>query len=98
MFKSSLTVLVLSLVFGSLSAQSIDPFHKINSIYDEQNPVLSPDGRTVYFTRSRHPENVGGVIDLGDIWYSNLMPNGMWSEPINAKKLNNKGWNGVLGF
>lgn len=98
MFRSSLTVLVLSLVFGSLFAQSVDPFDKINSIYDEQNPVLSPDGRTIYFTRSRHPENVGGIVDLGDIWYSNLMPNGLWSEPINAKRLNNKGWNGVLGF
>ena len=98
MFKKSLAVLVLSLVVISLFAQSIDPFDKINSVYDEQNPVLSPDGRTVYFTRSRHPQNVGGTIDLGDIWYSNLMPNGKWSEPINAKKLNNRGWNGVLGF
>jgi OOP family OmpA-OmpF porin len=98
MFKKSLTVLVLLLVVNCSFSQSFDPFDKINSIYDEQNPVLSPDGRTVYFTRSRHPENVGGVIDLGDIWYSNLMPNGMWSEPINARRLNNKGWNGVLGF
>ncbi len=98
MFRKSLTALVLFLVVSSLYSQSIDPFDKINSIYDEQNPVLSPDGRTMYFTRSGHPENVGGTIDLGDIWYSNLMPNGIWSEPINAKRLNNKGWNGVLGF
>src|SRR5690606_41827201 len=43
---------------------------QINSPYDELNPVFTPDGTTLYFTRSRHPENNGGRDDLGDIWKS----------------------------
>ncbi|MBL6448925.1 OmpA family protein [Fulvivirga sp. 29W222] len=97
--KSISGVLVLVLCATSLIAQSVDRvFANINSIYDEQNPVLSPDGQTLYFTRSHHPGNVGGVIDKGDIWYSTLMVDHQWSTPKNAKNLNNKEWNGVIGF
>ncbi|MEQ8927040.1 MAG: OmpA family protein [Fulvivirga sp.] len=97
MFKSIL-LSSLVLVSGSLVAQPLDIFDKVNSIYDEQNPVLSPDGRTLYFTRANHPENVGGEADPGDIWYSLIQPDGQWSTPQNATALNNANWNGVLGF
>ena len=40
----------------------------VNSPYDEQAPILSPDGQKLYFTRSKHPENSGGTKDPGDIW------------------------------
>ena len=70
----------------------------INSSYDEQNPRLSPDGQTLYFTRSGHPENVGGARDKGDIWYSNRKAGGGWSTPQNARSLNHEGLNGVVGF
>lgn len=92
--------LLTCLLFVStlIAAQSNDPFDLINSPYDEQNPVISPDGRTLYFTRANHPENIGGEIDPGDIWYSNVMPDGKWSTPVNARTLNNTSWNGVLGF
>ena len=43
---------------------------KVNSTYDESNPVLSPDGKRLYFVRSGHPQNGDGVIDRGGIWYS----------------------------
>ena len=91
-----LTFLLFSNIFAF--GQSEDPFRLINSPYDEQCPVISPDGRTLYFTRANHPDNVGGEIDPGDIWYSNVMPDGTWSTPVNAKALNNSQWNGVLGF
>lgn len=51
----------------------------VNSDYSELNPLLSPDGKTLYFTRKNHPENVGGVNDKEDIWYSELDANGKWS-------------------
>ncbi|UXX80629.1 OmpA family protein [Reichenbachiella carrageenanivorans] len=44
----------------------------VNSQYLEQSPVLSPDGKTLYFSRRSHPDNVGGVDDYEDIWYSEL--------------------------
>ncbi len=58
----------------------------INSGYAEINPILSPDGKTLYFTRVNHPENRFGANDSQDIWYSTLNADGSWSE---AKRLPN---------
>jgi OOP family OmpA-OmpF porin len=52
---------------------------KVNSEYSELNPLLSPDGKTLYFSRRNHPNNVGGVNDKEDIWYSELGADGKWT-------------------
>lgn len=81
-------------------AQDIDSksFNLVNSIYDEQSPVISPDGKVLYFTLANHPQNRGGKKDLGDIWFSILMGK-EWSTPIHAGNvLNDTGYNGVAGF
>lgn len=44
----------------------------VNSDYREIGPLLSPDGKTLYFSRANHPDNIGGVDDYSDIWYSEL--------------------------
>lgn len=51
----------------------------VNSEYAELNPLLSPDGKTLYFSRKNHPQNVGGVNDKEDIWYSELGADGKWT-------------------
>ena len=51
----------------------------VNSDYSELNPLLSPDGKTLYFSRRNHPNNVGGVNDKEDIWYSELGTDGKWT-------------------
>lgn len=51
----------------------------VNSDVSELNPLLSPDGKTLYFSRRNHPGNVGGVTDKEDIWYSELGPDGKWT-------------------
>jgi OOP family OmpA-OmpF porin len=51
----------------------------VNSEFSELNPLLSPDGKTLYFSRKNHPKNVGGVNDKEDIWYSELGPDGKWT-------------------
>jgi outer membrane protein OmpA-like peptidoglycan-associated protein len=51
----------------------------VNSDVSEMNPMLSPDGKTLYFSRQNHPGNVGGVKDKEDIWYSELGADGKWS-------------------
>lgn len=51
---------------------------KVNSEYAELNPILSPDGKTLYFSRRNHPGNMGGVHDKEDIWYSELGEDGKW--------------------
>ncbi len=51
----------------------------VNSSASEYNPMLSPDGKVLYFSRANHPENIGGVNDKEDIWYSELGADGKWS-------------------
>ncbi|UII28425.1 OmpA family protein [Fulvivirga maritima] len=68
----------------------------VNSKYKEYKPLLSPDGKTLYFSRKHHPDNVGGVNDPEDIWFSELDENGEWKLAQNAgPSLNNSGPNFV---
>jgi len=78
-------------------SQSVDPLIKINSAYDEQNPVVSPDGKTLYITIANHPQNAGGKRDPGDIWISVLEDSG-WSVPVHGgSTINNTAFNSVAG-
>lgn len=76
----------------------------VNSYADEQNPVISPDGQRLYFTRQGHIENINGKRDPGDIWYCERIGDPTsaepaWSEARHVgKPLNNTQYNGVLGF
>jgi len=71
----------------------------VNSSFDEQSPILTPNGDRLYFTRSGHPENVAGVVDKGDIWWSKKDTDGSWSKPIHAGNIiNHASLNGVIGF
>lgn len=65
----------------------------INSKYTEKGPVVSVDGRTLYFTLSGSPSNIGGT-KKDDVMYSHKEINGNWmkrqamSAPINNKSSN----------
>lgn len=50
----------------------------VNSKYDDLGPLLSPDGKTLYFSRQNSPGNAGGVKDKEDIWYSQIDSSGNW--------------------
>ena len=68
----------------------------VNSNYTELNPLLSPDGKTLYFSRKNHPDNMGGVNDKEDIWYSELTSDGKWALAKNmGPSFNNEGPNFV---
>lgn len=70
----------------------------INSSYDEQNPLLSPDRKTLWFTIANHPQNIGGKKDPGDIWYS-TWSGGLWSAPVHGGSvINDRGYNSIAGF
>ncbi|WP_026995038.1 OmpA family protein [Flectobacillus major] len=65
----------------------------VNSEFREIAPVISPDGKTLYYTRWKHPDNIG--IDKNqDIWYSELQNDKTWGpakqfpEPINNAEHN----------
>ncbi|CAN5139088.1 OmpA family protein [soil metagenome] len=86
-------------VQNTLSQQlSQNAFRNVNSPYDEQSPVISPDGKMLYWTVAKHPDNVGGIKDPGDIWYS-IWTGAEWSFPQQGDKvLNDDGYNAVAGF
>lgn len=68
----------------------------VNSNAEELLPILSPDGRTLYFTRSLHPKNIGGKGGGQDVWYGNLNDDNKWEEARNmGNPINNEYDNAV---
>lgn len=91
------TILVILLISLHADAQ-ISNLTLANSPSDEQSPVLTPDGKQLYFTVASKAQNSGGISDHGDIWVSILTESG-WSAPVRAGDvLNNKLHNTVAGF
>jgi outer membrane protein OmpA-like peptidoglycan-associated protein len=61
----------------------------VNSAANELAPVISPDGKFLFFTRENHPGNLGEKTKLQDIWMSENF-NGNWLAATNINKpLNN---------
>lgn len=90
-----LTALVDAVAQSAVTSGSLK---LVNSPFDEQAPVISPDGGTLFFTRGNHPDNAGGKADPGDIWMSFLIE-GTWSAPVHTGPvLNDRGYNAVIGF
>ena len=51
----------------------------VNTFRHEAAPVVSPDGKSLYFFVQNHPENTFGKDDTQDIWVSRKDENGVWS-------------------
>lgn len=51
----------------------------VNTFRHEAAPVVSPDGKSLYFFVQNHPENTHGKDDTQDIWVSKKDENGVWS-------------------
>ena len=54
----------------------------VNTAADEAVPQVSPDGRTLFFTRRYAAENTGGVRDPDDVWISRRGADGRWSPAV----------------
>ena len=98
----NLLISSMLLMSYTLSAQGQDDQeglgNAINSKYNELNPILSPEGDKLYFTRTKHPGNVGGKTDLGDIWVADLESDS-WTEAHNlGGPLNTAEMNAIIGF
>jgi outer membrane protein OmpA-like peptidoglycan-associated protein len=50
----------------------------INTPLNEETPMISPDGKRIYFSSQGH-SSMGGF----DIFYSDMQVDGSWSEPVN---------------
>lgn len=67
---------------------------KVNTVYSEITPRISPDGKTLYFVRADHPYNTHGSKASQDIWIadvSNGVPNAdaqHLTSPFNERTFN----------
>ncbi|MDH5397729.1 MAG: OmpA family protein [Cyclobacteriaceae bacterium] len=91
--------LILIVFWQALCVYGQEGYKVLNSPFDESNVVLAPDGKTLYFTIGNHNDNVGGRKDKGDVWYSTVSKEGIWSEPTHLNSdINSQGKDRVLGF
>lgn len=104
-FKIISLIAIITLAFGISNAQTgrFTPVNlgvNINTAeYDEFNAILTPDGKTMYFNRSNHPENNYGKKGSQDVWYSDLQADGTWAPAKHLNNYINKGrYNSVLGI
>jgi len=56
---------------------------KINSAYGEVKPVITGNGKFLFFGRRNHPGNFAKGKDKQDIWMSTLESDGQWGNPKN---------------
>lgn len=55
----------------------------VNSSYNDIDPIITLDGKKLFFNRREMPDNTGGLADEGDIWYSELKEDNTWSHAVN---------------
>ena len=76
---------------------SLEKLKTINTSYHEGHPVVTSDGKTLYFFVTNHPRNNNGENDSQDIWYSKKSSSGKWSAPSHFdNSLNKRRYNEVL--
>lgn len=70
---------------------------KVNSNVTEKNPVISPDGTMLFYTRVQDENSK--VITKDDAYYSELDENGEWTEAKSMMSpVNNEGHNTVVSI
>jgi WD40-like Beta Propeller Repeat len=70
----------------------------INSSYEEISPLMTSNGKTLYFVRMFDPQNKGGKTAGMDVWISLKDHAGNWLNANNKTKWNNKLNNAVVGI
>ena len=70
----------------------------VNTEYEEIFPLISPDGKTMFFSRVLYPQNDGGKFAGSDIWVARWDDSRKtWAKAGAIPKLNDKGNNAVVG-
>ncbi|MFD2717668.1 RICIN domain-containing protein [Hymenobacter monticola] len=84
LFRLKLNVLEGPSPFGAPQ-----PLAGLNSPGNELHPVLSPDGNTLYFARTKFAGNTEGNTDSGDAWVSQSADQGKtWGAPTRLDGIN----------
>ena len=93
-----LIVWILVLVGFQVKGQEIVKVNlgpNINTSYNEAKPIISPDGKVLFFARQYYPDNFSGEKDAQDIYFSTSTDDN-WSKSENIGfPLNDRFPNGV---
>lgn len=96
-------IIIISLLFAIIPAfaqentveyELVYLSKKVNSPHHESAPIISPDGRTLYFFIANHPENNKGKDGTQDIWFCEKDSVGEWQKaqhmtaPLNRHNFN----------
>ncbi|UOQ55452.1 RICIN domain-containing protein [Hymenobacter cellulosivorans] len=74
----------------------VEPLTALNTPGNELQPVLAPDGKTLYFARTKFAGNTEGNTESGDIWVSQSTDGQTWAPPVRLDALNTRQNNGVM--
>ncbi|MFN3848379.1 MAG: OmpA family protein [Spirosomataceae bacterium] len=73
-------IILLTIISNTGIAQKMEQLgSSINTEYNEVNPIIAPDNKTLYFSRISHPSNNFGAKGSEDVWYSELRDDGIWT-------------------
>jgi OOP family OmpA-OmpF porin len=92
------TLLFIGAHVSSIYAQPFGNLKAVNSKNDEQNPVIHPDGKHLFFTRAYDSANVGGRHDSGDIYMAEIIGGQLQKAKNAGKPLNDPRYNSIIGL
>ncbi len=84
-YTLSLVVCFLSFGQAHVPYEPVVLSDSVNSEYSEINPVISPDGQTLYFSRLNHPNNNYGAENSQDVWYSERQDDKSWGPAVHME-------------
>lgn len=101
-----ISVFILLMALPPLVRGQLLEFHSVkklpasvNSTGEECLPLLSPDGRQLFFSRALFAGNTGGKFSGVDVWFSEASGD-TWKNPSNIlpAAINNEGHNALIGM
>ncbi len=102
MKRKMIFTVVVGLITLKVFSQQFSPRYELvkmgknvnSNAYDEMAPVISADGKKLYYFVLNHPDNTYGKDNSEDIWVSTLDDKGEWSQakrltsPLNESRYN----------
>ncbi|MBE2245868.1 MAG: OmpA family protein [Candidatus Competibacteraceae bacterium] len=82
---------------STLNKENLGP--NINTSYSEISPIISQDGKYLFYSSKNNPDNIGGKDDKDDVWISERQSDNTWSMRKNiGKPINNSSPNTVISI
>ena len=95
---------IIIFIFNSeLLSQSFEEQYQIDSLINinlksnENIAYINNEGSIIFFNSSFNSNNVGGINDKNDVWYS-ISTSGTWQKPNNLNKVNSINNDILLGI